>query len=214
MRDSELFGGPHQGTFISGNEHSLEGSYLHDLVQAASDSGAVYMGRDFTYRGNRIVGNTFHRINTVDSGDDVSAVYLDDMVSGFEITGNAFVNVSRALLLGGGRDNIFANNSVDGTVVDGVHFDNRGQNWDAAACTPPSGEMILFLARVPYTGPLWAARYPALATILADEPCTPRGNVIVDNTFCRMETPSFIDQTNATIASWGSTAWGNVNVSC
>ena len=214
VRDCELFGGPHQGVFISGNEHTLEGSYLHDLVQAASDSGAVYMGRDFTYRGNAILSNRFHRINTADSGDDVSAVYLDDMVSGFRIEGNAFVNVSRALLLGGGRDNVFASNSVDGTVADGVHFDDRGLNWDAAACTPPDGEMIKFLDRVPYKDALWTAKYPLLASILDDAPCMPRGNAITSNEYCRLQTPSFIDQTNATIASWGSTAWGNVNVTC
>lgn len=54
IEDSELFGGPHQGVFIAGDEHVIARSLLHVLVQAASDSGSVYMGRDFTYRGNVI----------------------------------------------------------------------------------------------------------------------------------------------------------------
>jgi len=213
IRDSELYGGPHQGTFVSGNDHAITGSLLHDLVEAASDSGVVYMGRDWTYQGTVISNNTFLRINTADPGDDVSAVYLDDMISGFTVTNNTFVNVSRALLLGGGRSNVFAFNSisyVDGT--DGaVHFDDRGLGWDASACTAPDGEMVRFLARVPYnTSAAWAAAYPQLVGILGDEPCTPKYNAVVGNTYCAIGSKPFIDATNATIAAWGSTAWGNV----
>ena len=159
------------------------------------------------------MNNTFLRINTADPGDDVSAVYLDDMISGFTITGNTFVNVSRALLLGGGRSNIFANNSITG--VDGgdgaVHFDDRGLGWDNDACKQPGGEMVGFLARVPYnTSAVWLSRFPQLANILEDEPCTPKYNAIVGNTYCALGTSPFLDASNASIASWGSTAWGNV----
>ena len=171
------------------------------------------MGRDWTYQGTVISNNTFLRINTADPGDDVSAVYLDDMISGFTVTNNTFVNVSRALLLGGGRSNVFAFNSisyVDGT--DGaVHFDDRGLGWDASACTAPDGEMVRFLARVPYnTSAAWAAAYPQLVGILGDEPCTPKYNAVVGNSYCAIGSQPFIDATNATIAAWGSTAWGNV----
>jgi hypothetical protein len=218
---SELYGGPHQGTFISGNNHRIVDSLLHDLVEAASDSGTVYMGRDWTYQGNVISGNTFVRINTADPGDDVSAVYLDDMISGFTITNNTFLNVSRALLLGGGRDIIFANNSITG--VDGgdaaVHFDNRGMGWSAASCTPPDGELVHFLARVPYnTSAVWIQSFPHLINYLNDEPCVPKNNIIVGNTLCNGTNGGsgapFLDQSNATIVSWGSTAWGNTAGQC
>ena len=65
---------------------------------------------------------------------------LDDMMSGFTVANNVFNNCSRALLLGGGRENIFANNSVDGGDIaspqNGIHFDNRGEGWDAKGCAP------------------------------------------------------------------------------
>ena len=64
--DSELFGGPHQGVFMSGNVHELRNSSLHHLVQGASDSGAVYTGREFTYQGSVIDGNEFKHINSLD----------------------------------------------------------------------------------------------------------------------------------------------------
>jgi hypothetical protein len=62
---SELWGGPHQGVFMSGNYHELRNSSLHHLVQAASDSGAVYTGRDFTYQGSVIDGNAFRHIRSL-----------------------------------------------------------------------------------------------------------------------------------------------------
>ena len=84
---SELFGGPHQGVFMSGNYHELRNSSLHHLVQAASDSGAVYTGRDFTYQGSIIDGNAFRHINSLDGGD-TAVLYLDDEVSGYTMTHN------------------------------------------------------------------------------------------------------------------------------
>jgi hypothetical protein len=66
--DSELFGGPHQGVFMSGNYPELRNSSLHHLVQAASDSGAVYTGRDWTYQGSVIDGNAFKHIRSLVRG--------------------------------------------------------------------------------------------------------------------------------------------------
>jgi len=206
---SELFGGPHQGVFLSGNLHELRNSSLHHLVQAMSDSGAVYTGRDWTYQGSVIDGNAFRHINSLDGGD-TSVLYLDDQVSGLTMTNNYFEDVSRALELGGGRDNVFAGNVINGTTSDvAISFDNRGMGWQNAACTPPAGELVQFLARVPYTGALWAAAFPSLARILADTPCEPRHNAIVNNRYCNLDSAGFISQSNATIVSWGSTMYGN-----
>ena len=202
---SELFGGPHQGVFVSGNLHQLRNSSLHHLVQAASDSGAVYAGRDFTYQGTVIDGNAFKHIHSLDGGD-TATLYLDDEVSGFTMTNNIFEDVSRALELGGGRDNVFAFNVINGTAGNvAISFDNRGEGWAHGCCT---GEMAAFLKRVPYTGPVWAAAFPSLANILNDEPCAPRHNAIVGNRYCNLSS-GFISVSNATVASWDSTMWGN-----
>jgi hypothetical protein len=82
--------------------------------------------------------------------------------------------------------------------------------WAASKCTPPNGEMIKFLARVPYNDSLWSARYPALAPILGDAPCVPRYNAILNNTYCRIAGATFIDSNSAKIASWNSSAYSNV----
>jgi hypothetical protein len=202
---SELFGGPHQGVFVSGNLHQLRNSSLHHLVQAASDSGAMYAGRDFTYQGTVIDGNAFKHIHSLDGGD-TATLYLDDEVSGFIMTNNYFEDVSRALELGGGRDNIFAFNVINGTVNNvAISFDNRGEGWAHGTCV---GEMAAFLKRVPYTDATWAAAFPSLANILNDEPCSPRHNAIVGNRYCSLSN-GFIDVSNSTVVSWDSTMWNN-----
>lgn len=148
------------------------------------------------------------------------------------------MNVSRALLLGGGHDVIFTGNVVHGVAnSNAVDFDNRGMGWQASACaTNPPGELVLFLnvralttrgrallpaahylpcpppvtQRVPYnTSAVWTSRFPHLAAILdGGLQCVPRFNVIADNAYCAPG-QAFIDQSNATIASWQSTAYNN-----
>jgi len=190
---------------MSGNLHELRNSSLHHLVQGASDSGVVYAGRDFTYQGSVIDGNAFKHINSLDGGD-TAVLYLDDEVSGFIMTNNYFEDVSRALELGGGRDNLFAGNVINGTTSDpAITFDNRGMGWAQHTCT---GEMTQFLGRVPYTGPLWSAAFPSLAIILSDEPCQAKHNAIVNNHYCNL-VKGFINVLNATVIEWGSTMWGN-----
>ncbi len=72
---------------MSGNDHTLEGNTLSDLVYETADAGAFYMGRDWyaytptltftylisyrSYRGNVIKQNTFQNINTIlGTGED------------------------------------------------------------------------------------------------------------------------------------------------
>jgi hypothetical protein len=222
LSGSELFGGPHMGLYFSGNDHSIIGNQVHDVVQACDDAGAVYTGRDWAYQGSRIVGNTLWNLHTSE-GLDVSAIYLDDMVSGVTVTDNIIINVSRALLLGGGRWNVFARNSIQGVsrASDAaVHFDNRGQGWSNPSCNftaaaPAVPNMVMLLERVPYnTSVVWLAAFPWLANILNDEPCTPKYNSVVNNTYCGLEAGiPFLDQSDATIFSWGSVVSGNVNSS-
>lgn len=66
------------------------------------------------------------------------------------------------------------------------------------------------MQRVPYnTSAVWISRFPHLATILdGGLQCVPRFNVIANNSYCSPG-KDLIDQTNATIASWQSTAYGN-----
>ena len=179
VRDSEIFRAPHQAIFMQGNLHTVSNNYIHDVCQITEDSGAIYAGRDWTYQGNLIQGNVFSNINTLATKNglnNVQAVYLDDLVSGFSILSNTFINVSRALHLGGGRSNLFQNNTIQNSGSNSMnsanHIDNRGMGWSKPSCTPPNGTLIKFLSRVPYSSSdVWQRNFPLLVNITTDEPC-------------------------------------------
>ena len=142
----------------------------------------------------------------------MSAVYFDDNLSGVTVQGNLFINISgRAFLLGGGRDNVFADNvaqHVSGSDAI-AHFDNRGGG--GSGCVRAGSTLGDGLLAVPYaTSAVWVAHFPSLARIMTDDPCEARHNALVRNTYCASS--GFVDASNATIAAWGSTAWGNVGV--
>ena len=178
---SEIYDSPQQCVFVQGNDHSLDSSEIHHCAQQCADCGAFYAGRDWTYRGNRITGNTWHTIGSIFPNGRLTAhaVYLDDEVSSFFIDGNTFTHLHSVLDLGGGRANSFTNNLVNATGEKPVNFAVRSR-----CKAKPGSDPFDFLARVPYDkGGAWK-KYPHLPNILHDEPCRPKYNVLSNNVLC------------------------------
>ena len=171
---------PHQAMSFSGNDHLIEFNEIHDVCLESNDAGAIYAGRNWTMRGTVIRHNFLHHMSGL-KGHGCVGVYLDDQFSGVEISGNVFYKVTRATMIGGGRNCTIANNIfVDCTPS--VHVDARGLGWAAATATSYGFPVLQSgLDQVPYRAPLWAGRYPKLASILDDEPMAPKGNLIVRN---------------------------------
>jgi hypothetical protein len=166
---------PHMAILFGGNEHLIEFNEIHDVCRESNDAGAIYGGRDWTMRGTRIRYNYFHDISGF-QGHGCVGVYLDDQFSGTEIRGNLFYKVTRAAMIGGGRDCTIVNNVfVDCTPA--THVDARGLNWAAFS----RDTMEKSLAAVPYQNALWASRYPKLVPILDQNPMAPVGNLIARN---------------------------------
>lgn len=114
---------PHCAILYGGNEHLMEFNEIHHIALETGDVGALYAGRDYTFRGNRIRHNYVHHTGGVGMGS--MGAYMDDCVSGTEISGNIFYRVQRAAFLGGGRDHRVVNN----VFVDcdhAVELDGRG----------------------------------------------------------------------------------------
>ncbi len=167
---------PHMAIQFGGNDHVIELNEVAEVCYESNDAGAIYAGRDWTMRGTVIRHNYFHDITGFE-GRGCVGVYLDDMFCGTEVTGNVFRNVTRAAMIGGGRDCLIANNIfVD--CVPALHVDARALGW--AADTVPT-TMMDRLNAMPYREPPWSERYPELLTILDDEPAAPKGNVIARN---------------------------------
>ncbi|HOX58637.1 MAG TPA: right-handed parallel beta-helix repeat-containing protein [Candidatus Paceibacterota bacterium] len=151
---------PHCAILFNGNDHLLEFNEIYRYALETGDVGAIYTGRDYTYRGNRIRHNFLHAPGGVGMGS--MGVYMDDNVSGTEILGNVFYQVKRAVFLGGGRDHQVLNNIfVDCDYA--VELDGRGLNPNPVWHNMVNNTMRLRLTEVPLS--LYRDRYPALKAL-------------------------------------------------
>jgi hypothetical protein len=175
---NEIANAPHMAIGFGGNSHLIEFNEIYNVCYESNDAGAIYAGRDWTMRGTVIRHNFMHNITGFEDRGCVG-VYLDDMFCGTEIYGNLFYKVYRAAFIGGGRDNVYANNLfVD--CPKALHIDARAMNW---AADHVETTMMERLSAMPYAESPWKERFPELLAILGDEPAAPKGNRIEHNIF-------------------------------
>jgi len=167
---------PHMAVSFNGNDHLIEYNEIHHVCLESNDAGAMYSGRDWTWRGTVIRHNLLYEITGFEDRGCVG-VYLDDMLCGTRIYGNLFYRVTRAAFIGGGRDCVVENNIfVD--CEPALHIDNRAMNW---AGYHVGTTMKDRLEEVPYRESHWAEKYPELLTLWEDEPAAPKGNIVRRN---------------------------------
>lgn len=166
---------PHMAIGFSGNDHLIEFNEIDHVCYESNDAGAMYAGRNWTMRGTRIRYNYLHDISGFE-GRGCVGVYLDDQYSGTEVYGNLFYKVTRAAMIGGGRDCTLENN-VFVDCVPATHVDARGLGWAADGVTGLKES----LNAMPYQQPPWSEHYPALVNILQEDPMAPKGNRITHN---------------------------------
>ena len=176
---------PHNAILLGGNEHLVEFNDIYRVCTDTGDAGAFYMGRDWTQRGNIVRYNFFHELEGVKSKEgfvDVMGVYLDDAASGATIFGNVFYKVKRAIMVGGGRDNVVENNFFADCPI-AIHVDARGIGWAKNQIKIDGGdwEMKKKLDEVKWNQPPYSTKYPKLATMLDEEPYMPKGTVVAHN---------------------------------
>lgn len=173
--------GPHSAILVNGNEHRVSGNEISDVVKETNDAGAIYMGRDFTARGNVFNGNYLHDIGGGQRGGHRSliGIYLDDQFSGATITGNVFHRVNVPVQIGGGRENLVEGNAFLASQRSAVLFDDRGLHKHRTMTL--TGELNTKLNAMPFRQPLWASRYPTLATLPENQIGAPIDNVVKRN---------------------------------
>ncbi|KMO09826.1 hypothetical protein QR78_31535, partial [Methylobacterium indicum] len=159
---------PAYAVHLRGNDHRVTGNEIARLLAGATDTGAIYSGRDWTARGSVIADNFLHDIRG-EGEREVKGVYLDDMASGFTVSGNLFLRVDQPVFLGGGRDNRVVGNIFVASSP-AVHVDSRGETWARDAITDPESQLRAAYAAMPVESPPWRARYPRLPGLLYDRP--------------------------------------------
>ena len=85
FRYNKMENGPHNAMLGSGNNHLFEYNYVNNFCFETSDAGAFYVGRSWACLGNILRYNEFYNVRSLDqtySGATISAIYLDDQMSG------------------------------------------------------------------------------------------------------------------------------------
>ncbi|MGC8830628.1 MAG: right-handed parallel beta-helix repeat-containing protein [Verrucomicrobiia bacterium] len=184
VKNNRIHDAPHNAVLYGGNEHLFEKNEVYRVVLETGDAGAFYTGRDWTSQGNVLRHNFIHHLGEGDSSHvNTMGVYLDDCDCGDTLDGNIFYRAGRAIMIGGGRDNIVLNNLVLECPI-GIHIDARGTTWKQwNNPADPSWHLEAKAQRLNYTQPPWSVKYPKLATIMQEEPQWPLGNVLQNNVF-------------------------------
>ena len=182
MTHNLIHDAPHSGIIFNGNEMLIEFNEIHHVTMETGDCGAIYTGRDYGARGNVIRHNYIH--DTGGYGMGSMAVYLDDCTSGQSVIGNLFVRTTRAVMIGGGRDNVVENNIfVDCDPA--IWFDGRGLDKATVWHDMVYKTMQERLGQVNYHQPPYSERYPELMELDAyfakDGGVPPENNVVARN---------------------------------
>lgn len=150
---------PHAALYVQGNDHVIEYCDLYDLCKGTGDAGAIYHGtRDWKQQG------TIYRYNHLHHLPDENGFYLDDFTTGTTVYGNIIEPSTRSVLIGGGRDNTFANNLCLGfSSSTSWYISSRGTSW--AVSSIPG--LITGVQQVDYTNAPYA-KYPGMITLHHD----------------------------------------------
>ena len=104
---------------FDGNDMVVEYNHFENLVTESDDQGGIDTWFDITYRGNIVRYNWWQDI-TGATREGAAGVRLDDIISGYKIYGNVFVNCGGghfgAVQIHGGKDNYVENNLMYGCL--------------------------------------------------------------------------------------------------
>ena len=202
-----ILGGGDFGEEFGGVDTVFEGNTMADCTFETTDSGGFYTcgqgGYAFLNRGNVLRNNTFLRVkNTAGLGVQVAsnqAIYFDDQMSDWLVTGNTFVECQVGTFTGGGRRNRITNNTYRNCGT--AHYlNNQGMNWDNSTVYPQcdevappgydEGETVCSTGAATWMateGPAaaqWAAQWPEMLNISTDYPGEPAYSFFSNNSFC------------------------------
>ncbi len=165
--------------------HRFAYNEIYNAVNEASDAGAIYSGRSWTYYGNIAEYNFFHDIGQIVNTTEytASSMFWDDYNNGGEFSHNiSYINnknKTMGVLLGGGSDNIIKGNTVVAAERVVAANDRGEQNWEKY------GRTTLRYDYLPVTTAPYVKKYPKVATIFerieANGGIWKRENTIIDN---------------------------------
>ncbi len=196
---NDIFNLPHTAVRFSGNDNIISYNNIGNVCYDTTDSGAIYIGRNYTFGGNRIEYNYIHDMEAHITGTlgaseallSTAAIYLDDLASGITVQNNILVGGGKGVFLGGGKNNTIINNVFLDNVFS-IYADNRGETWESYHVENNILQRRLFDDKLDIrNSSLWLTRFPYLAELIAQYDSgdtagiyAPSGNVIKNNIVC------------------------------
>jgi len=192
IRNCRISNLPNTAIWFSGNENIIEKNEIFHVCYETCDAGAIYSGRDWGSRGNVIISNYIHDINSINKDEGgVHGIYLDDCASGISIKSNIISNIDAdGVVIGGGHDNIITENIFKNCGLTAILADKRDVGW----INLKKGDSFNLKEKVEklnYKSEIWSKKYPKLAAIFDNgyELATlPSGNVVNNNVFWNNKT--------------------------
>ncbi len=114
VKNNEFSDLPFHAINIWGNDHTITYNEIYDVIQESDDCGAIYAGRNTLHRGTEIAYNYIHDIKPVKElvYNFQGGIYLDDRIGGFDIHHNIIKGAQVDLIINGGVDFNFSNNTM------------------------------------------------------------------------------------------------------
>lgn len=170
----------HASIIFSGNDNLILGNKIKNFSLNASDMGAIYTGRDWLSRGNAVVGNFISDGIKNEGRGYVMGIYLDDQASGVLVYNNIISNVQRSILVGGGVDNVIANNRISNSGP--IYVDARGITWQKKQTNNKNFSLLKnYFSYREFA--VFNAKYPEISDIETFGFGVPFGNLFLSNHF-------------------------------
>ena len=202
IEHNHFYQAPHSAILFSGNEHHIAYNEIDHVVLKSNDAGAIYVGRDWGYRGNILEHNHIHHIESIFGSSH--GIYLDDSVSGMTLRYNLIHDINgHTTMAGGGRDHTIVSNILV-EAEGGAHFCDRravvkaaeGEgSWDFLDRLQAIFESYRHGTPLNHQAEPWLSAYPRLAQVPNDWSqlngshwLEPEGNVFTNNLYWNTST--------------------------
>lgn len=177
VKGSLFENGPFDAIMIKGNNNVVQRNEFFHVVREAGDAGAIYLGRNLSWRGNVIEENYFHDIRSdILAGRTPRGVYLDDFVSGNRVKKNIFYHVTYPVFIHGGSDNSVTHNLFVCSEKDSIFIHNDPKAWKHQGFNVSINEEIRKMGIPTSSMQLYRKEYPGIDRSITARGYEPRNN--------------------------------------
>ena len=181
--NNEIHNGEGTAIMYSGQYNTISYNEIYNVCKEVEDAGAIYVGRSWNARGNKILSNYFHdiqpNIDTSTGGrSPVAGIFLDDHYAGAYIEGNVFENIYGDGIRGnGGREHTVNNNIFVSCSLRGVYMS------DATGTLENYSTQVNSVSNELYQTDVWKTAFPELANIMNNNPEKSEDHVHTNNLY-------------------------------